>query len=88
MTTTSKPPLAVGQKGADNLTAVLATDLVKGTKFKNLLKTIKDNIDRASVVHPVGTKECLTFEQFKALRASQDEKQPTLNVRYKTFLLL
>jgi hypothetical protein len=77
MTTTSKPPLAVGQKGADNLTAVLATDLVKATKFKNLLKTVKDNIDRASVVYPVGTKECLTFEQFKALRASQDDEQVT-----------
>ena len=48
MTTTSKPSFAVGQ-AADNLTAVLATDLVKGTKFKNLLKTITDNKDRAGV---------------------------------------
>ena len=53
MTTTSKPSFAVGQ-AADNLTAVLATDLVKGTKFKNLLKTITDNKDRAGVVYPVG----------------------------------
>ena len=58
MTTTSKPPLAVGKKGADNLTAVLATDLVKTPKFKNLLKAVKNNIDRARVVYPIG---CLLY---------------------------
>ena len=77
MTTTSKPSLAVGQKAADNLTAVLATDLVKGTKFKNLLKTVKDNKDRAGVVYPVGMQPCLSFEQFQALRASQDDEMVT-----------
>ena len=77
MTTTSKPPLAVGKKGADNLTAVLATDLVKGTKFKILLKTVKNNIDRAGVVYPVGMQPCLSFEQFQALRASQTDEMVT-----------
>ena len=77
MTTTSKPPLSVGKKGFDNLTAVLATDLVKGTKFKNLLKTVKDNKDRAGVVYPVGMQPCLSFEQFQALRASQDDEMVT-----------
>jgi len=74
MTTTSKPPLAVGQKGADNLTSVLAIDLVKEPKFKNLLKTVKDNIDRARVVYPLGgDNPCLSYEQFLALRASQED---------------
>ena len=74
MTTTSKPPLAVGQKGADNLTSVLATDLVKQPKFKNLLKTVKNNIDRARVVYPLGgDNPCLSYEQFLSLRASQED---------------
>ena len=73
MTTTSKPPLAVGKKGADNLTAVLATDLVKEPRFKNLLKAVKDNIDRAGVVYPIGMQSALSYEQFLALRASQDD---------------
>ena len=77
MTTTSKPSLAVGQKAANNLTAVLATDLVKGTKFKILRKTIKDNIDRAGIRYPVGSKNGLIFETFENLRASQTEEMVT-----------
>jgi hypothetical protein len=77
MTTMSKPPLAVGQKAANNLTAVLATDLVKGTKFKILRKTIKDNIDRAGIRYPVGSKNGLIFETFENLRASQTEEMVT-----------
>ena len=78
MTTTSKPALAVGQKSADNLTSVLAIDLVKGAKFKNLLKTIKDNIDRARVVYPVcGNDPCLSFDQFQLYRSSQEEDMVT-----------
>ncbi len=78
MTTTSKPPLAVGQKGADNLTSVLAIDLVKEPKFKNLLKTVKDNIDRARVVYPLGgDNPCLSYEQFLALKASQEDDVAT-----------
>ena len=78
MTTTSKPALAVGQKAADNLTSVLAIDLVKGAKFKNLLKTIKDNIDRARVVYPVcGNDPCLSFDQFQLYRSSQEEDMVT-----------
>ena len=77
MTTTSKPPLAVGQKAADNLTSVLATDLVKGTKFKILRKTIKDNIDRAGILYPVGSKPGLEFETFENLRASQTDGMVT-----------
>ena len=77
MTTTSKPPFSVGKKGFDNLTAVLATDLVKGTKFKNLLKTVKDNKDRAGVVYPVGTQPAFSFEQFEQARASQDDEMVT-----------
>jgi len=73
----SKPPLAVGQKAANNLTAVLATDLVKGTKFKILRKTIKDNIDRAGIRYPVGSKNGLIFETFENLRASQTEEMVT-----------
>ena len=76
MTTTSKPSFAVGQ-AADNLTAVLATDLVKGTKFKNLLKTITDNKDRACVVYPVGMQPAFSFEQFEQARASQDDEMVT-----------
>ena len=74
MTTTSKPPLAVGKKAANNLTAVLATDLVKETKFKILRKTVKDNIDRAGIRYPVGSKNGLEFETFENLRASQTEE--------------
>ena len=77
MTTMSKPPLAVGKKAANNLTAVLATDLVKGTKFKILRKTIKDNIDRAGIRYPVGSKNGLIFETFENLRASQTEEMVT-----------
>ena len=78
MTTTSKPPLAVGKKGADNLTAVLATDLVKTPKFKNLLKAVKNNIDRARVVYPIGgDNPCLSYEQFLSLRASQEDDVAT-----------
>ena len=77
MTTTSKPPLAVGQQAADNLTAVLATDLVKGTKFKILLKTIKDNIDRADIRYPVGSEPCLSYETFQNLRKSQLDEMVT-----------
>ena len=77
MTTTSKPPLAVGQKAADNLTAVLATDLVKGTKFKILLKTVKDNIDRAGLLYPVGSKPGIDFGTFENVRASQPDEMTT-----------
>lgn len=74
MTTTSKPPLAVGKKAANNLTAVLAIDLVKGPKFKILRNTIKDNIDRAGIRYAVGCKDGLEFETFENLRASQTEE--------------
>ena len=78
MTTTSKPPLSVGKKGADNLTAVLATDLVKIPTFKNLLKAVKNNIDRARVVYPIGgDNPCLSYEQFLSLRASQEDDVAT-----------
>lgn len=78
MTTTSKKPaLAVGKKGADNLESVLATDLVKGTKFKILLKTVKDNLDRAGLLYPVGSKSGLEFGTFESLRASQTDELVT-----------
>ena len=78
MTTTSKKPaLAVGKKGADNLESVLATDLVKGTKFKILLKTVKDNLDRAGLLYPVGSKAGLEFGTFESLRASQTDELVT-----------
>jgi len=73
MTTTPKPALAVGQKAADNLKSVLATDLVKDNKFKSLIKVVKDNIDRAGVVYPVGMQPALSVEQFLTLKASQDD---------------
>ena len=50
MPTKSKPALAVGQKAADNLTSVLAVDLVKEPKFKSLIKCFhnsKTNQDMA-----------------------------------------
>ena len=73
MPTKSKPALAVGQKAADNLTSVLAVDLVKEPKFKSLIKIVKNNEDRAGVVYPVGMQPALSYEQFLALRASQDD---------------
>ena len=36
-----KPALGVGQKSADALKSVLAVDLVKENRFKNLLRAVK-----------------------------------------------
>ena len=77
MTTTPKPALAVGQKAADNLTSVLATDLVKEKRFSSLLRTVRNNLDRAGIVYPVGMQPALSYEQFVTLRRSQEDDMVT-----------
>ena len=72
MLKTKKPALGVGQKSADALKSVLAVDLVKENRFKNLLRAVKDNIDRAGILLPVAKSESfLSIDEFKALYSSQ-----------------
>ena len=57
MLKSKKPALGVGQKSADALKSVLAVDLVKENRFKNLLRVVKDNIDRAGILLPVAKSQ-------------------------------
>ena len=72
MLKTKKPSLAVGQKSADALKSVLAVDLVKENRFKNLLRVVKDNIDRAGILLPIAKSDTfLSIDEFKVLYSSQ-----------------
>ena len=72
MLKSKKPALGVGQKSADALKSVLAVDLVKENRFNNLLRVVKDNIDRAGILLPVAKSQSfLSIDEFKALYSSQ-----------------
>ena len=88
MLKTKKPSLGVGQKSADALKSVLAVDLVKENRFKNLLRVVKDNIDRAGILLPIAKSDTfLSIDEFKVLYSSQLKDYETYIVNVPVSLI-
>ena len=83
----TKHALAVGQKSADALKSVLATNLVNEPRFKSLRKVVKDNIDRAGISLPIGGTKFLSIEEFKALYSAQLSEYETYIVNVPVSLI-
>ena len=87
MPRTSKPALAVSQKHADASSSVLATDLIKESRFKNLRKVVKNNVDRAKISLPIGGTNYLSLKEFQALYSSQLDEYETYLVKVPVSLI-
>lgn len=87
MSRTSKPALAVSQKHADASSSVLATDLIKESRFKNLRKVVKNNVDRAQIRLPIGGTNYLSLKEFQALYSSQLDEYETYLVKVPVSLI-
>lgn len=67
---------------ARNLGATFASDLVKQAKFNNLRNVIRDYIDSAKIMYPIGFESCaIGIQEFYNLIDEQKTKKATYTVR-------
>ena len=73
---------------ARNLGATFASDLVKQAKFNNLRNVIRDYIDSAKIMYPIGFESCaIGIQEFYNLIDEQKVKKATYTVRVPISLI-
>jgi len=73
---------------ARNLGATFASDLVKQAKFNNLRNVIRDYIDSAKIMYPIGFESCaIGIQEFYILIDEQKVKKATYTVRVPISLI-
>ena len=73
---------------ARNLGATFASDLVKQAKFNTLRSVIRDYIDSAEIMYPIGFESCaIGIQEFYNFIAEQKARKATYVVRVPVSLI-